>query len=111
MYKKITRLFNIILYHLYIRQNHPDREREIPYCILETPLTKECWQRLNRLVEKSGVKDKKELLAHSLTLFEMAIDHELSGKKIKMLEHNEVDGEFLDLLDQTNNQSDWWRDE
>ena len=75
MYKTIIRAINIILYYLHIKQNHPDKEQEIPYCILQIPLTQEGWQRLNRLIEKSGVKDKKELLAHSLALFEMAIDH------------------------------------
>jgi hypothetical protein len=110
MYIKLKYALDIILYYLHIKQNHPNKDSQTPYG-LYIPLTIEGWQKLNRLREKSGVKDNKELLAHSLSLFEMEIDHELRGGTIKLFEPNEVNSEDLDLLDQINGKVDWWQDE
>lgn len=108
--KKLKYLIDIILYYMYIKQTHPDKGSQDKYN-LYIPFTEKSWQTINRLVEKSGVKDKAALLSNSLRLFDLIISHEMNGGSVKLIEPNGVNGENINLLDHINGKVDWWKDE
>lgn len=108
--QKLKYAFEVFLYHLYIRKTHPGKNTKVSYN-LYTPLSEEDWQDLNRLVEMSGVKDKKILLGYSVGLFEKIITHELKGGTVELIEPNKVDSAELNLLEYINGKSDEWEDE
>jgi len=80
------------------------------FCTVTIPLTKSGKQKLNSLIERSGVKDISDLLTRSIGLFDLMVETELQGGSIDLVERNGVNKEKLELLRHINGDDDWWKD-
>jgi len=77
-----------------------------PFRELLIPLNLEQSQMLTRVIEKSGVKNVKELLAQALYIYEDLVDHELNGGSVEMVEPDGVGRQRLDFLRRLNKTND-----
>lgn len=70
---------------------------------LSVHLDHKTWQRMNRLMEKSGVKDHIDLNRKCYALFELIVNHELQGGVVRLIDSDGTEMEFVNLLDHINN--------
>jgi hypothetical protein len=76
---------------------------------LSIKITLETYHELNRLTEKSGVRDMSQLMNYSFATFNIIVSHELHGGSVRLMDQNGIGGEDLDILEHINGPDDWWK--